>query len=147
RSHQTPLSTEIGAALAKQLVFDAIIELVGGRLAEIVGSPDVLIGLYDEAVNEIPFVFELDTRQRGDAGRRPPVKLGTGLTSIVLLSKKPLRLGTADEATAAGAITPPSSTTVLAQSWLGVPILAGESAIGVLAFGDPRQHAFTESDE
>jgi GAF domain-containing protein/CheY-like chemotaxis protein len=141
------LVNEIGDALAKQLDFDAIIELVGGRLAEIVGSPDVLIGLYDEAVNEIQFVFELDAGQRADAGRRPPVKLGTGLTSIVLLSKKPLRLGTADQATAAGAIVPQNITTALSQSWLGVPILAGESAIGVLAFGDPRQHVFTESDE
>jgi len=147
RNAELALVNEIGGALAKQLDFDAIIELVGGRLAEIVGAPDVLIGLYDDAVNEIQFVFELDAGQRADAGRRPPVKLGTGLTSIVLVSKKPLRLGTADEGTAAGAILPPRSETALSQSWLGVPILAGESAIGVLACGDPRQHAFTESDE
>ena len=147
RNAELALVNEIGGALAKQLDFDAIIELVGGRLAEIVGAPDVLIGLYDDAVNEIQFVFELDAGQRADAGRRPPVKLGTGLTSIVLLSKKPLRLGTAEQGTAAGAIVPPTSTTALSQSWLGVPILAGESAIGVLAFGDPRPHVFTESDE
>src|SRR4029078_1389523 len=107
RSAQLALINEIGGAVAKQLDFDAIIELVGGRLAEIVGSPDVLIGLYDEAVNEIQFVFELDTGQRAEAGRRPPVKLGTGLTSIVLLSKKTLRLRPGEEATAAGARIPP----------------------------------------
>jgi GAF domain-containing protein/CheY-like chemotaxis protein len=147
RNAELALVNEIGGALARQLDFDAIIELVGVRLGEIVGSPDVLIGLYDESAAEITFLFELDSGERADATRRPPVKLGTGLTSIVLLSKKPLRLSTADEATSAGAIVPQNITTALSQSWLGVPILAGDKAIGVLAFGDPRQHAFADSDE
>jgi len=147
RSAQLALINEIGAALAKQLDFDAIIELVGGRLAEIVGSPDMLIGLYDGAVREIQFVFELDAGQRADATRRPPVKLGTGLTSIVLETRRPLRLGTLDDILGAGGIAPVDRDTAMSNSWLGVPIMAGEEAIGVLAFGDPRQHVFTEADE
>ena len=147
RSAQLALINEIGAALAKQLDFDAIIELVGGRLADIVAAPDLLIGLYDRTLNQVTFRFELDSGKRVDASTRAPVQLGTGLSSIVLQTKQPLRLGTLDDILVAGGISPEGRDTVLAQSWLGVPIMAGEEAIGVLAFGDPRQHRFTESDE
>src|SRR5262245_814520 len=69
------LVNEIGAALARQLEFDAIIDLVGVRLGDIVGAPDVLIGLYDAETREITFRFELDGGRQVDASDRAPVRL------------------------------------------------------------------------
>ena len=147
RSAELSVINDIGAALAKQLDFDGIIDLVGGRLAKIVSAPDLLIGLYDRTLNQVAFRYELDSGRQVDASTRAPVQLGTGLTSIVLQTKMPLRLATLDDILAAGGIPEPDRDTVMSQSWLGVPIMAGREAIGVLAFGDPRQHRFTESDE
>ena len=145
RNAELAVVNEIGAALAKQLEFDAIIDLVGERVAGIIGAPDFLIGLYDRETNLIEFPFEHDGGRR--VPPRPPVPLGTGLSTMVLQTRRPLRIGTIAEAEAAGAVFPQLRDTALSESWLGVPILAGDEAIGLVAFGEPAQHAFTESDE
>ena len=54
---------EIGEALAAQLDFDAIIELVSARLAPMFGSTDMYIDLYD-GPGMISFPFELDSGRR-----------------------------------------------------------------------------------
>jgi len=72
---------EIGAALARQLDFEAIIELVGERVAAMFKSQDMYIALYDRVSGLITFPYELD------AGRRlhgEPMPIGQGLTSELL---------------------------------------------------------------
>jgi GAF domain-containing protein/CheY-like chemotaxis protein len=145
RNAELAVVNEIGAALAKQLEFDAIIDLVGERVAGIIGAPDFLIGLYDRETNLIEFPFEHDGGRR--VPPRPAVPLGTGLSTTVLQTRRPLRIGTIAEAEAAGAVFPQLRDTAISESWLGVPILAGDEPIGLVAFGEPAQHAFTESDE
>jgi GAF domain-containing protein/DNA-binding response OmpR family regulator len=145
RNAELAIVNEIGEALVKQLDFDAIIDLVGERIATIIGAPDFLIGLYDKATNQTEFPFELDGGRR--VPPRPAVPLGQGLTSTVLETRRPLRIGTIAEAEAAGAVFPQIRDTAISESWLGVPILAGDEAIGLFAFGQPHQYAFTETDE
>jgi len=139
---------EIGAALAQQLDFDAVVELVGERLATILSTSDFLIGLYDRSANEITFPFEIDGGSRASEVRAP-MPLGQGLSSVVLQTKSPLRINTTAEAMAAGAVFPAAreTDTPLTESWLGVPILAGDAAIGLVVFGDYRPNLFTEGDE
>ena len=36
---------------------------------------------------------------------------------------------------------------VKTESWLGVPIIAGDRVIGVIALESPKQNVYTESDE
>jgi GAF domain-containing protein/CheY-like chemotaxis protein len=148
RSKELAVVNEIGAALARQLDFEAIIEVVGERLNDIFKSGNVYIGLYDRTTNLISFPFELD------AGRRlhsDPIPLGEGLTTKVIQSRQPLRFGTLAEQRAQGAVIPTypeaEGTGSLGDSWLGVPILSGHEAIGVVVFGDMRPQAFSEADE
>ena len=138
---------EIGAALARQLDFEAIIEVVGERVAAMFKSQDMFIALYDRVSGLITFPYELD------AGRRlhgEPMAIGQGLTSEVLRSGRALRLGTLAEQVERGALL---GTYVDGQvgtqggSWLGVPILSGDEPIGVVVFSDMLEHAFTEADE
>jgi signal transduction histidine kinase len=76
-----------------------------------------------------------------------PQDLGTGLASKVLLSRQPLRTGTHAEANALGVVLLSSSPKDLVpESYLGVPILIGGKATGVIAINDPRKAAFTEQD-
>jgi GAF domain-containing protein/CheY-like chemotaxis protein len=147
RNGELAVVNEIGAALAQQLDFDAIIELVGNRLASMVDSRDMYIGLYDRDKNLIRFPFELE---RGARIHGEPIELGLGLTSILLRERRPLRFGTADEQTAAGGFLgtyAEGEQGSISASWIGVPIMAGAEAIGVMVFGADREHAYTASDE
>src|SRR4029079_9785403 len=80
---------------------------------------------------------------------RAPVPLGLGLSSVVLQTRAPLRINTTAEARAAGAVFPTQRErdTPLTESWLGVPILAGDAAIGLVVFGDYQPNLFTEADD
>ena len=148
RSAELAVVNEIGAALAKQLDFEAIIELVGERLAAMLRSQDMYIGLWDRVSNLISFPYEIDRtlgRVHGEA-----IPLGQGLSTTVLRERKPLRLGTWEAQQAKGGIVgtyAEGAAGVSGQSWLGVPILAGEEAIGLVAFGEQRPDAFSEADE
>jgi GAF domain-containing protein/CheY-like chemotaxis protein len=147
RSAELAAINEVGAALAQQLDFQAIVELVGARLASMFRAKDIFVAMYDRVTNVITFPYELD------AGRRvygDPIQLGQGMTSEVLQSRRPLRVGTYAEQHAHGMVVGTYSGGVvgrMGQSWLGVPIMSGDEAIGAVAFSDPRENAYSEADE
>jgi GAF domain-containing protein/CheY-like chemotaxis protein len=148
RAAELAVINDIGSALAEKLDFDAIIEAVGDRLWAMFGSRDMYVALHDKASGLITFPYE---RDRGTRIQVPPIPYGTGLTSLVLETRRPLRLGSQAEQDdhgglqrqAPGADDDPTP----AQSWLGVPILMGNEAIGVVTLGDARRDAYSASDE
>jgi GAF domain-containing protein/DNA-binding response OmpR family regulator len=141
RNAELALVNEIGQALAEQLEFGAIIELVGDRISSIFDSRSLFIALHDPATDMLSFPYDLDEGERFDRGL---IKLGPGLTSTVLRTGKTLRIGTIDEQMAAGAIQIGGSDT---QSWLGAPIPAGNRIIGVVGLENLSANAFSEADE
>ena len=145
RNAELALVNEIGAALAKQLDFDAIVELVGTRLVEIFPAQarDLFVALYDRRTQMIDVPFQIDQGQR--LPERFEFPFGQGLTSRVIETRRPLRLGTIEEQTRHGAILGGGATET--ASWLGVPIPAGDEVIGIIGFGVDRENAYTEADE
>ena len=140
RNAELAIVNEIGSALAKQLDFETIIDLVGERIRAMFDSQDMYIALYDEGTNTLRFPYDIA------AGKRQatePYELGPGLTSKVIRTRQSLRLNTAEETVWAEAIV----DAVPAESWLGVPILAGERVLGVIALQSTRPHAFTDADD
>ncbi|MFI5226474.1 MAG: GAF domain-containing protein, partial [Candidatus Limnocylindrales bacterium] len=147
RAAQLAVVNEIGQALAGQLDFDAIIDLVGGRLASVLASQDMYIALYDRDSNMIRFPFELDHGRRVHG---EPIQLGQGLTSAIIASRSPLRFGTIAEQNAHGALPgtyAEGESGSVGESWLGVPIMSGEHVSGVVVFGQDAPNAFSEADE
>ncbi|HEX3265810.1 MAG TPA: GAF domain-containing protein [Candidatus Limnocylindrales bacterium] len=148
RNAELALVNEIGAALAKQLDFDAIIELVGERMADIFRSQDMYIAIYQADRRTISFPYEIDHGRRlhGD-----PIPFGPGLVSEVIRSRNPLRLGTLEAQQAHGAFmgtyAEEGVEATALPSWLGVPILAGGEPIGAVVFNAPGEHAYTDADE
>jgi len=140
RNEELALVNEIGSALAKQLDFDAIIELVGERIRQMFATNSIFIGIYDEAGQTITFPYSVE---EGTRDEMPRVPMGKGLTSQIIRTRRPLRLGTSQESAEMGAITSGFDT----QSWLGVPIVAGERVIGVIALESLRANVFTDADE
>ncbi len=141
RNAELAVINDIGEALAKQLDFAAIIELVGERVKAIFAVDSLFIALYDAETNEIRFPYDIDEGARFDRG---VIQLGPGITSTVIRTGRPLRISTLEEQVAAGALSVGGTETA---SWLGVPIMAGERVIGVVGLESILEHAFSEADE
>ncbi len=141
RNAELGLINEIGAALAKQLDFDAIIQLVGDRVRDLFAANSMFIALHDPATNLVTFPYDLDEGKPFERGHWP---LGPGMTSQVITTGEPLRVGDAAEQAAAGAIQVGGADTL---SWLGVPITGASRVIGVLGLESLQEHAYTEADE
>jgi GAF domain-containing protein/CheY-like chemotaxis protein len=139
RNTELGLVNEVGAALAQELDQAAIIDVVGERVRDIFGAPYMYIALYDAAAGRIDFPFQIED---GERGSWEPMPFGEGLTSIVLRTRKPLVLDTDDEQEAHGAVGARGHD----ESYLGVPILVGDRALGVIALASPEQHAFDEAE-
>lgn len=101
RNAELAVINEIGSALAQQLDFGAIIDLVGERVRSIFGSPSMFVALYDQATGRIAFPYSVDDGERFE---RTDVELGPGLTSTIISTRRPVRVGSDDEAGALGAI-------------------------------------------
>jgi PAS domain S-box-containing protein len=128
----------VGAALATQLELAALIELVGERVRETFNADIAYVALHDEAVGRIDFVYYYET---GERRPEPPLKYGQGLTSQILVARKPLLLNREEEYEGRGSVGTPS------KSYLGVPIFAGDKAIGVISVQSIREEGrFDEPD-
>ena len=141
RNAELALINEIGEALAKQLDFAAIIELVGDRVRSIFSARGMFIALYHPDSQTLTFPYDLDEGEPFDRGVMP---FGNGITSTVIRTGRSLRLSTIEEQEAAGAIQVGGSDT---QSWLGVPIKTAERVIGVVGLESLEAYAFSEADE
>jgi GAF domain-containing protein/DNA-binding response OmpR family regulator len=141
RAAELAVINEIGAALAKQLDFADICEVVGERVRTIFHAPSVSIGLYDSATRLITWPYELDD---GTRIQSEPFELGPGLTTRVITTRSPLRLATTEELEKLGGM---QTGVTISQSWLGVPILSGDRVIGLINLESTQPHAFSGSDE
>ena len=137
RNAELTLVNEIGQALAAQLEFDAIIDIVGERIRAIFDVHAMFIALYDPATDSIAFPYDIDAGERFERASFP---LGPGMTSTVIRTKRPLRLGSLEDQMAIGAIDVGGTPM---QSWLGVPILSGERVLGVVGLEAERAIAFS----
>ena len=141
RNAELGVMNEIGSALAEQLDFQGMIDLVGDRIRSIFDVQTGSIVLIDHAAKQLNFAYVFDKGSRISAN---PMPIGAGLSARVIGSRKPLRLGTADEAEKLNAVVTGSAD---AESWLGVPILAGDRALGVISLERLPKHAFSDADE
>ena len=120
-------------ALAAQLDLDALIELVGERMRSTFAADIVYVALLDASANrvEFPYHFEL-----GKRSVQPAIGLGAGLTGRIMESRRPLLLNSVAEIAQTSAMlgTP-------CQSYLGVPIMLGDEAIGVISVQDTTSRA------
>ncbi len=140
RNAELAIVNEVGQALARQLDFEAVTELVGERIHGIFPEHDLYVALYDAETALISFPYE---KAAGERYYSEAIPFGEGLTSTVIRTKQPLLLRTYEEEQAVGVV----SLGPVSQSWLGVPILAGDAVIGVIAIESMEQFAFNDDDQ
>ncbi len=132
---------EVGRALASHLDFDAIVEAVGDRTTTALGVNGLSISLIDPETGELTFYYWIDEGARRSTMEH--VVLGDALSAEILRTNKAVRINSGQEAEARGTPFKIGGT----QSYVGVPIPAGNRAIGVFAIGTHVQDAYTEAEE
>jgi GAF domain-containing protein len=146
RNAELAIINSVQAGLAAKLDFNAIVDLVGDKVREIFNSNDISIALYDPTTNiiTVPYFYE--------EGKRYPIEptvLTTGITAHILRTRKPLLINEDQSrihrelgSKVIGDMD--ANTNLDEQSYLGVPILKGAQAMGVIALYENHKHAFDQ---
>ncbi|HQR11119.1 MAG TPA: GAF domain-containing protein [Casimicrobiaceae bacterium] len=130
--------------LAAQLGFQAIIDLVGDKIRQIFETGSMSIALYDRASNQVSMPY---FTEHGEHFPVQPFPLGIGLTGHVLRTRQPLVINREFEqrAAALGARPIGDTSTDMGKSYMGVPILKGDEAFGVIALYGSREDQFDDA--
>ncbi len=148
RTAELAILYSVGVEVTKSLDVSTLTRLVGDKMREIFQANSALIMLLDRQTNLIHVPYEYDDSEGGYIDYVEPFPLGTGLSSKVISTGQPLLLGTLEEELANGAYFPPEISAqgegTPGQSWVGVPIMAHEQVLGLVALADNRAHAFTD---
>ncbi len=149
RNNELAILNSVGEAMARTLDVNTMARIVGDKVRDIFNAEVVAIRLLDQATRLIHVPYEYDKGEGGYIDYASPFPLGKGLTSKVIELRQPLLLGTWEEQNANGGFVAPAAlekgSGVMAQSWLGVPIIAGDQVLGIVNIADYRQNAFTDS--
>jgi PAS domain S-box-containing protein len=131
RIEQLNVLNEMAQAISSTLELDELLSVVYQQATRIVDTNNFFIALYDEGTEEITFPFVIDPEHREDWS---PRKKGVGLTGTIVATGRPLLLPTG----AAGRYREEGREVEagLCRSWLGVPMIAEDKVLGVIAVQD-----------
>src|SRR5208283_4871899 len=146
RAAELAIINSVQEGLAAQLDFQAIIDLVGNKIAEIFHTQDMSIALYDRRSNlqTMPYYLE-----HGERFPIAPHTLGKGFTAHVLTTRVPLVINHDLERRMqelGSRFIGDKNETRAPRGYLGVPILKGEEAHGVIALYSEKEDSFSDSD-
>lgn len=138
RTAELSTVNSISQAIVGHLEINKLINLVGDKVRDLFNANVVYVALLDKERVMINFPY-------GYGDEYPPLKLGNGLTSHIILKKEPLLINKeVDEMThelGVARIGTPSA------SYLGVPIPVGSEIIGVLSVqSTEKENLFNEDD-
>ena len=129
RTAELEIVNEVGQALARQLEFDAIVELVGERIRHIFGVDSLWIAILDEAASMLNFAYTVEAGRVLEPHESPPMEFGPGLSSHVIRTNAPILLRSRFDPMPVEKIV----VGLEPESYLGIPIPGGEGVIGVVA--------------
>ena len=128
----------ISQAIAGHLEIDKLIYLVGEKVRTLFNAGVVYLALLDKENNVINFPY-------GYGDEYPPLSLGEGLTSQIILKKQPLLIN--NEVAKKTEELGVERIGTLASSYLGVPIFVAEEIIGVLSVQSTEQENIFNMDD
>ncbi len=150
RVGELAILNSVGEAMAHSLDVSTVAGIVGDKVRDIFRAECVDIILFDPQAKLLHFAYSYDEGEGGYIDENDPIPLGRGLTSIVIESRKPLNLGSLQEAVAHGAHFPAEEegawSGVYTESYLGVPILVSDKILGLVALQSYRKEAYDDDD-
>jgi len=144
-AEELKIINRVGEDMSRRLDAKTITRTVGDSVTRIFQADATSILMLDEQNYLILPVYEYD--EGNYVENIEPFKLGKGLTSHVINTRKALILGSSDEAKEYGVYYPPEAIAAnpnVTQSYLGVPIISGERVIGVISVNTYTKNAYTE---
>ncbi len=139
RASELDTVNNISRALVSQLEFDALIKLVGEQMLETFKADIVYLAIHDLKTNMLNFPYYY-----GDETQSRP--FGNGITEKIILQKEPLLIN--QNMDKAYDKIQAEKRGTMAMSYLGVPIMAGKKAIGVISVQSTSTiNRFTEYDQ
>lgn len=135
--------SEIGHALSATVHLGELLEVLRQQLARLVPTESFYVALYDEVAEQVSYPLFLRDDQSVSVA---PMRVSEGLTGHILRNGKSLMLETDAPAILEDmGLDWPGDP---ARSYIGVPVMLGEKAIGVIAVLDfERDHAFDDGHE
>ncbi len=132
----------IGQALASELKLEALIELTGEQIRQTFAADIAYVALHDSELGLIrfPYYYEHGTRTYDQT-----MPYGIGLTSQIITTSQPLVLNHQIEEFEARTGFQQVGTRV--KSYLGVPIMAGQQAIGVISVQNTEAEGRFSNDD
>ncbi|MBN8706012.1 MAG: GAF domain-containing protein [Bacteroidetes bacterium] len=140
RTAEMAIINSVGEAMSKLLDINTVTKIVGDKVREIFHTEvtEILLLHEEKGMIVIPYSYYNGYREY------ETFKLGEGLTSKIIYSRKPLLFRNLDEQMVAGArVTSEQDKT---QSYMGVPILFGEKVLGVVSIQSYSPNAFDEGN-
>ena len=135
---------ELSRAVTGQLDVGRLVRTIHEQVGRILDARNMVVVLFDEGRQE----FEVALRMYEGADDPNPVRrypFGVGLASAVVARRQPVRTDDYAATCRAHGLRPVRTSETLGR-WLGVPMIAGDAVVGVLAL----RHAdrpFSEADE
>ncbi|MGW8224825.1 MAG: GAF domain-containing protein [Anaerolineales bacterium] len=145
RAAELAIINSVGEAMAKQLDVETISRIVGDKVRDIFESEVTNIRLINAETRAVRDVYSYD---RGYVHNDKELPLGEGLTSLVIEARKPLVIGSYEDAVESGAMFHPNAAgdEEQVESYMGVPIIVGDQVIGVVDVQSYRKEAFDENN-
>jgi signal transduction histidine kinase/CheY-like chemotaxis protein len=129
----------VSSALAVEVELNALIHLVGEQIRSVFKADVAYVAIVDEVEKLIRFPY-----LHGDD--MPPIKLGEGLTSVIIQKGAPLLIN--EDLEKRRVELGKTAIGTQALSYLGVPIMVSGKAIGVLSVQSTMQeNVFNENDK
>jgi GAF domain-containing protein/DNA-binding response OmpR family regulator len=143
RAAELAVINSIQQGIASRLEFQAIVDLVGDKLREVLGTGDISIRLWDEATNTTHPVYVYEHGERLQLAAQTP-RPG-GVTDRILRNRETVLFRTRAEQDVAGQSAYPGTDE--SKSYLGVPICGSSRVLGRLQIEDyEREHAYGEPE-
>ncbi|HVM71673.1 MAG TPA: GAF domain-containing protein, partial [Anaerolineales bacterium] len=142
RVTELQIINSIQQGLAAKLDFQAIVELVGDKLREVFGVPDLYINWYDEETNLVNFLYSYEHNQRLII---PPQLLRSGgVLERLIKTHQAVVWNTVEEGDAFGPALPGTDNS---KSGASVPIISGDRVLGGVQLENyEREHAYGEAE-
>jgi len=144
RLAELAILNEISRALSSALDLEQLLQVVHDQVSRIFDTTNFYVATYDEATDEWTSAFHLE-----HGVRQPPAryKVEAGLTGYIIRNRQPLLLRNLAENAAFHERLGIAMLGEPALSWLGVPLIAADKVLGVMAIQSyESENLYTEQD-
>jgi|GEM_PF-181361 len=142
RNAELAVINSIQQGLAAELNFQAIVDLVGDKLRQVLNTGDIGIRWYDSKTNLIHYLYEYEHGKRLETTPRPPYP--GAFFERQLVTRKPIVWNTQEEG---DAISPSIPGTDNSKSGVSIPIISSDRVLGFIFIENyEHEYAYGESE-